>query len=128
MNSSLTRLIGRRAWFVPDVAVTGDLNATNVEFLVSEHDNGDGRVSFYRFPVGGELQEFSYEALADSRGNLLPASINRPVVIPIPRNAVPVVVVGRPSDRTVRLARTVSTADDGLVDLWIVETGYGIAT
>lgn len=127
MNITLTRLTGRRAWFVPDVAVTGDFSAASVNLLVHEFDNPGGRVSAYRFAIGGEVQELRYDSLADNRGNVLPATINQPVVIPIPRNAVPVAVVGRPSSSAVRLARTQSSAESGLVDLWIIETGYGIA-
>jgi hypothetical protein len=65
-----------------------------------------------------------YASLTDHRGNQLPVSIARPVVIIIPRNPIAVVLVGRPTDLSCRLARSVPGAEDGLVDLWIVEAGH----
>ncbi|MBD3298986.1 MAG: hypothetical protein GF341_10045 [candidate division Zixibacteria bacterium] len=116
-------MTARRAWYVPDVTVTGDYSAMTVEMLVSEADDSEGRVVLYRYPVGGMVQEVIFHSLVDHRGNTLPATINQPVVIPIPRNDVPVAVVGQPSAASCRLARTSYVAHNGLVDLWIVEAG-----
>jgi len=126
MSSALTRLTGRRAWYIPSIAVSGDYSAAIIHLLVSETDDGAGRVVFYSFPLGGDVQDVRFDSLIDHRKNRLPSAISQPVVIPIPRNAVPVAVVGRPSDSSVRLARTVASGEDGIVDLWIIETGYGI--
>ncbi len=116
-------ITARRAWYVPDVTVTGDYSAMTVEMLVGEADDSEGRIVLYCYPIGGVVQEVVFGSLVDHRGNALPATINRPVVIPIPRNDVPVAVVGQPSAATCRLARTRYVAHDGLVDLWIVEAG-----
>lgn len=116
-------MTARRAWYVPDVTVTGDFSATTVEMLVSESDDSASRVVLYRYPIGGIVQELAFSSLVDHRGNALPAAINQPVVIPIPRNDVPVAVVGRPSADACRLARTSYVAHYGLVDLWIIEAG-----
>jgi hypothetical protein len=124
MNTTYARLTGRRAWYVPDISVWGDLSAQTVSAVATEADGPDVRVVFYRFPIRGQPQELPYASLTDHRGNQLPASIARPVVIVIPRNSVAVVLVGRPTDVACRLARSAPGAEDGLVDLWIVEAGY----
>jgi hypothetical protein len=123
MNTTYARLTGRRAWYVTDVSVWGDLNAETVRSLATEIDDTNARVVFYEFVIGGEAQAVPYASLTDHRGNQLPADIERPVVMVIPRNPVGVVVVGRPTNAACRLARTQPGAGDGLVDLWIVEAG-----
>ena len=116
-------LNARRCWFVPEVDVTGEFSAATSHMLVSEAEGGSQRLVLYRYAIGGYVQDVPYNTLVDHRGNTLPASIRQPVVIPIPRNDVPVAVVGRPTDMSCRLARTAYAAADGLVDLVIVELG-----
>lgn len=123
MNITYAHLTGRRAWYVPDVSVWGDLAAQTVDTIGTETDDNATRVVFYQFNVGGQAQEIPYASLTDHRGNQLPDSIERPVVIIIPRNSVSVAVVGQPTDVTCRLAKAEPGAEDGLVDLWIVEAG-----
>jgi hypothetical protein len=123
MNSTLADLTARRAWYVPGLSVWGDLQTQTIDAIGTETDDASSRVVFYRFSVGGQVQELAYTSMTDHRGNHLPPSISHPVVIIIPRNAVAVAVVGRPSDVACRLAKTITCAEDGLVDLWIIEAG-----
>ncbi|GAB4327995.1 MAG: hypothetical protein Kow0074_23680 [Candidatus Zixiibacteriota bacterium] len=116
-------MTARRAWYVPDVTVTGDLSAASIVMLASETTDTDSRVVVYRYSVGGAIQEIAFDSLVDHRGNALPSTLHHPVVVPIPRNDVPVAVVGRPSSNAVRIARARYGTHDGLVDLWIVEAG-----
>jgi hypothetical protein len=124
MNTTYAHLTGRRAWYVPDVSVWGDLAAQTISAIATEAGGADGRVVFYQFPIGGQPQKLQYTALTDHRGNQLPAAIARPVVVVIPKNSVAVALVSRPTDVACRLARSVPGAEDGLVDLWIVEAGH----
>ena len=123
MNSTLTDLTSRRAWYIPGLSVWGDLQTQTIDAIGTETDDASSRVDFYRFTVGGQAQDFPYALMTDHRGNHLPLSIDHPVVIIIPRNAVAVAVVGRPSDVACRLAKTITCAEDGQVDLWIIEAG-----
>lgn len=123
MNTTYSQLTSRRAWHVPGVSVYGDLQGEAIDAIGVETDVNATRVVYYRFSIGGQAQEMSYALLTDHRGNHLPVLIDHPVIIIIPRNAVTVAVVGRPSGTACRLAKTTMTPDDALVDLWIVEAG-----
>lgn len=122
MNLTLAHLTGRRAWYVPAVSVWGDLSAETVEMMATETDDNATRVVFQQFTVGGEDQVIMFSSLTDHRGNTLPASIDRPVVIPIAKNAIGVAILGRPSSVSFRAGKVSIAAADGIVDLWIVET------
>jgi hypothetical protein len=123
MNSTYSHLTARRAWYVPGLSIWGDLQSQTIDAIGTETDDTSSRVVFYRFAVGGQVQEFPYALMTDHRGNHLPVSIDHPVVIVIPRNAAVVALVGQPSDVACRLAKTAAGAEDGLVDLWITEAG-----
>ncbi|MBI5869027.1 MAG: hypothetical protein HZB43_12205 [candidate division Zixibacteria bacterium] len=123
MNSTYSQLTSRRAWYVPGLSITGDLQTQTVDAIGTEVDAAETRVVFYRFSFGGQAQELSYAGMTDHRGNHLPAAIDHPVVIIIPRNAIGVVLVGRPGNAACRLAKTSASGEDGLVDLWITEAG-----
>lgn len=123
MYTTYSQLTARRAWHVPGISIWGDLQTQTIDAIGTEADGSSSRVVFYRFDIGGQTQELLYASMTDHRGNRLPASIDHPVVIVIPRNAIPVAVVGDPSDTACRLARTAAGAEDGLVDLWITEAG-----
>lgn len=123
MTDTLARLNARRAWYVPELSVWGGLEAESVLALGTETDNGSTRIVFHQFPLGGTIQEAPFANLTDHRGNTLPDSISHPVVIPIPRNAIPVALIGPPTPAGFRIAKTTSVPGDGLVALWIIEAG-----
>jgi hypothetical protein len=123
MNSTYSHLTARRAWYVPGLSIWGDLQTQTIDAIGTETDDAASRVVFYRFTVGGQVQELPYASMTDHRGNHLPSSIDHPVVIIVPRNSVAVAVVGQPGNVTCRLAKTAVSAEDGLVDLWITEAG-----
>ncbi|MEW5875313.1 MAG: hypothetical protein AB1752_09050 [Candidatus Zixiibacteriota bacterium] len=123
MSQTLAKINSHRAWYVPGVAVWGGLSAVTMQAIGSEFDDSQTRVVFFEFTLGGMVQEIPYSMLVDHRGNALPESISKPVVIVIPRNAIPVTLVGQPTDTSVKLAKTAGQPGDGLVDLWIIEAG-----
>jgi len=123
MSQTLAKINSHRAWYVPGVSIWGDLSALTMQAIGAEFDNSETRVVFYEFTLGGAVQEIPYSSLVDHRGNALPESISKPVVISIPRNAIPVTLVGQPTDTSVKLAKTAGQSGDGLVDLWIIEAG-----
>ncbi|HUU45147.1 MAG TPA: hypothetical protein VM118_05380 [Acidobacteriota bacterium] len=123
MSDARARLTARRAWYVPSVSIWGDLTADTVDTIATEIDDNATRVVFYRFGLGGEVQEINFASLTDHRGNALPGTISRPVVMAVPKNTVGVAVVGQPTDVSFRAGKTAITPEDGIVDLWIVEAG-----
>lgn len=121
MNSTLAYLNSRRAWLVRDVNIWGSISAEVLEAIATEIDDGETRVVFHEFTIGGAVQEIAFNTLIDHRGNSLPSSIDAPVIIPIAKNAIPVAVNGIPSPTSFRIAKTAATPDDSTVDLWIIE-------
>ena len=121
MNPTLIHLNARRAWFISSVSIWGTFGAELIESVATEVDDTQTRVVYTGFLVGGQAQEIAFASLIDHRGNNLPTTIDAPVVILIPRNDIPVAVMGTPSPTSFRLAKTVFEPDDGLVDLWIIE-------
>lgn len=121
MNSTLTHLHARRAWLVRDLNIWGALAAETMDALATEIDDAETRVVFHEFTVGGAAQDIAFSTLTDHRGNLLPATIDAPVVIPIAKNAIPTAVIGLPGPTSFRIAKTTSIPEDAIVDLWIIE-------
>ena len=123
MNSTYAHLTARRAWYVPGLSIWGNLQTQTIDAIGTENSDAGSRVVYYRFALGGQVQELSYASMTDHRGNHLPSTIDHPVVVVIHRNSVTVAVVGQPGNVAYRLARTNPAAEDGLVDLWITEVG-----
>jgi hypothetical protein len=123
MNITYAHLTGRRAWFVPAVSVWGDLQAESIDSLATETDDSAARVVFQLFTIGGVAQEIAFASLTDHRGNPLPAQIDHPVAIPVAKNVVAVAVIGTPANTSFRIGKTAMSAEDGIVDLWIIEAG-----
>jgi hypothetical protein len=121
MNSTYSYLTSHRAWFVPSVSVWGALAADTIAAAATEVDDSQTRVVFDEFALGGEVQELIFADLVDHRGNSLPGTIDAPAVILVPKNQVPVAIVGTPSPTSVRLAKTIFAPENALVDLWIIE-------
>jgi len=123
MNTTYAYLTGRRAWFVPAVSVWGDLQAETIDSLATETDDSATRVVFQRFTIGGEAQEIAFASLTDHRGNPLPVQVDNPVAIPVAKNAVAVAVIGTPANTSFRIGKSAVSAEDAIVDLWIIEAG-----
>lgn len=121
MNTTLTHLNSRRAWLIRDINIWGSLSAENLSAIATEVDDSQTRVVVHEFTIGGVSQEIAFSNLTDHRGNLLPSSIETPVVIPIPKSVIPVAVIGMPGPTSFRIAKTSSIPDDAIVDLWIIE-------
>ncbi|MBU1317587.1 MAG: hypothetical protein KKG33_12955 [candidate division Zixibacteria bacterium] len=123
MNSTLAYLRGRRLWVVENLVVWGSLSAYSGHFLVTDELGGDKRLLFWQVSLGGDLQQTSFADLTDINGNVLPAIISRPKIVVLSKNGVNVAVVGRESNTTFTIAKTVETSTSGLVDLLIFEVG-----
>ena len=123
MSTTYARLTSRRAWLIPAFSVWGDLATDTIDATATEVDDQATRVVFHQFTLGGQTQDVPFASLTDHRGNPLPAQIDCPVVTPVMKNAVPVAVVGTPGPASFRIAKSAMTADDAIVDLWIIEAG-----
>jgi hypothetical protein len=123
MNETYAHLTGHRSWWVPDFSVWGDVAAEAVEFLAGEVEGASRRVLFFSCAVGGAEQNVLFAELSDHRANPLPAAIDRPMVVIIPKSPTGAVLVGEPSSSAFKIARDESTAGNALVDLWVVEMG-----
>ena len=123
MDPTYAQLTGRRAWLVPAFSVWGELAAETIDAVATEVDDTSTRVVFLRFPVGGAPQDVGFASLTDHRGNALPAQIDHPVVVPIPKSGVGVAVIGAPSNAGFRVGKTQAVPEDAIIDLWIVEAG-----
>ena len=123
MNETYVHLTGHRSWWVPDFVVWGDAPAESLEFLAGEIEGSARRVMFFRCAVGGTEQDVLYAELTDHRANALPATIDHPLVVIIPKSSTGVALIGEPSSSAFKIARTQTTTENALVDLWIVEMG-----
>ena len=123
MSETFAQLTGHRSWWVPGFSVWGEAGAESVELLADEIDGLSRRVQFFGFALGGEEQEVFFSNLVDHRANPLPAILDKPLVVLVPRSQTPVILLGEPSPTSFTIARTQSATDPALVDLWIVEMG-----
>ena len=123
MNETYAHLTGHRSWWVPDFSVWGEAGAESVELLANEIGTSQRRVMFFRFAVGGAEQEVFFAGLVDHRLNPLPSIIDKPLIVIIPKGLTPVTLLGESSSSAFKIAKTESSAENALVDLWIVEMG-----
>jgi hypothetical protein len=123
MNETYAYLTGHRSWWVPGFSVWGDAAAESVELLANELDGSTRRVMFFQSAVGGVEQEVLFAELTDHRANALPATIDRPLIVVVPKSTTSVALIGEPSSSMFKIARAQPTAENALVDLWIVEMG-----
>lgn len=123
MNSTLAYLRGRRAWLVENLSVWG--SDTEAEFLlaIAEPAGSEMRIGFWPIPLGGQIQEISFTALVDNRGNSLPAEIKKPAVMVLPRGKRGAFVKTVLGDAGFTIARSDSQTEPVAVDLMIFETG-----
>ncbi|MFC1476001.1 hypothetical protein ACFLQW_03265 [Candidatus Zixiibacteriota bacterium] len=123
MNETYAHLTGHRSWWILDFSVWGDTAAESVELLANEIAGSTRRVVFFQCAVGGAEQEVLFSELTDHRANALPATIERPLIVIIPKSQIGVALTGEPSSSAFKIARMQSTTENALVDLWVVEMG-----
>jgi len=123
MNNTLAHLMSRRLWLIENMVVWGSLSSYLGSFLLTEEEGGTTTIYHWHASIGGDVQQIAFADITDSRGNSLPATINRPKVIVLPKSEVPVVVVGRESGSSFRIAKAGGDLSPGVVDLLIMEVG-----
>jgi hypothetical protein len=121
VTDSLNYLRGRRMWLAPDYNVWGLPASAEVTFVSAQSIDGTTRLFYDNAQIGGAEQVVSYSELTDHRGNTLPAQIQSPKVIALPRSAEKVFIVGRESGAGFKIARESSASGPVIVDLLIVE-------
>jgi hypothetical protein len=125
MSETLSYILGKRMWWVGGVSVWGELAAVTPEFVISENTGSGFRLLHAAYPLGGETQTIRYQDLVDIKGNRLPATINRPRVVPINKGNSAAVVQGVETADSFRIARLDAnlSASGVAVDLLIIEMG-----
>lgn len=123
MNPTLSYLLGRKMWLVPNVNVWGEIADFSAELALTENTGGQKRILFGSFSVGGATQLVYFGDLTDARGNSLPAALVNPSVAVLLKDDVIVVVSGTPTSKSFRLAKATATDRNGVCDLLIVEMG-----
>ncbi len=121
MNTTLTYLLSHRMWLVENVVVWGSISSYIGSFLLTEDVGGERPIYLWQADIGGNVQEIAFENLVDNRGNSLPSTISRPKVVILPKSGVHVVVLGRETNASFRLAKTESGVAPGVVDLLVIE-------
>jgi hypothetical protein len=121
MNITLDYLRGRRIWAVPNFVVWGDWSLYSFLLFYTEMGVGSKRIVFSKSTLGGLDQIVDFSSLYDFRGNQLPATIDNPKVVVLPKNEVSCIVVGAESNTGFRIAKLSESSGTGLVDLMIVE-------
>jgi hypothetical protein len=123
MNITLDYLRGRRTWVVPNFVVWGDWSLYSFLFFYTEMGASSKRIIFSKSILGGLDQTVNFSSLYDFKGNQLPATINSPKVLALPKNEVRCLVVGTETNNGFRIAKVSESPQTGLVDLMIVEMG-----
>lgn len=121
MNTTLNYLRSHRSWLVENIDVSGVWPGALVPIVASEGSGADRRVIFTQVPLGGQIQSLAYGDLTDFRGARLPAALNKPKVIVLPKSEASVIVVGPENATGFALAATSASHSTATVDLWIVE-------
>ncbi len=120
-NLTLDYLRGRRMWLVQNFVVWGDCWGDDFLFLYTQVDSPGKRIVFSSTFLGGETQNVSFSSLCDFRGNQLPATINGPKVVVLPKKEPFCFVLGSETESGFKIAKKKGSKEDGLVDLLIVE-------
>jgi len=123
MNVTLDYLRGRRTWVVPNFVVWGDWSLASFLLLYIEAGETSKRVMAAKNNLGGLDQTVNFSDLFDFRGNQLPAVIQNPKVIALPKSEVNCFVVGKETSTGFKIARFSGSEKTGLVDLMVVEMG-----
>jgi hypothetical protein len=120
--SSLSDILARRTWLIPELSVWGTAGYGETDLLVVEKVGSTSAVFFGAVDIGGNEQDILFKSLIDHRGNRLPAQIESPCVIPKPKGPVTPFVVGRESTIGFRIAQS-GSPKPVLTDLLVVELG-----
>lgn len=122
-NLTLDYLRGRRMWLVQNFVVWGGCCGEDFFFLYTQVDSQGKRIVFNKTFLGGETQDVSFPSLYDFKGNQLPAAINHPKVVVLPKKELFCFVLGSETESDFKIAKEKGSKEDGLVDLLIVEMG-----
>jgi len=123
VNLTLDYLRGRRMWLVQNFVVWGDCYGDEFIFLYTQIDSSSKRIVFNNSFLGGDVQEVSFCTLYDFKKNQLPATINHPKVVVLPRKEPFCFVLGSETECGFKIAKKKGTKENGLIDLLIVEMG-----
>ncbi len=123
MNPTLSFLLGKRMWWVPGVAVWGQIADFEPEILLTQTDGALKRIVHGKFSIGGSAQSVRYADLIDNRGNALPETLTNPRVIPLAKGDLGAIVQGRETAESFFLAKSRASDQLAVVDLLIMEMG-----
>lgn len=121
MNVTLDYLKSNRKWLVKNYRVRAADHALEADLIMTEIVSPDSRVVFHHQFVGDVGQVVEFADLTDHRGNQLPATLNNPEVLIVPRNAVGAFIPGPIGPTSFRIARSGLEPSDAVVDLVILE-------
>lgn len=123
MNTTLAYLRSRRAWLVENISVWGTDRDAVIQMAAVETVGSDVRLGWWSISLGGQFQDITFADLTDSRGNALPATIDKPAVVVIPRASTGAFVKIKNGDAGFSIACNDVDASPVLVDLMIFEMG-----
>lgn len=123
MISGYDRVRTKRSWWVPGFTVWGLPSWEEAEFLAVEDVEGTASVHFGVVAIGDASQPVLYSELIDHRGNQLPSSLDKPLVLIRPRSEATVFVVEQESATGFRIARESTAIEPATVDLLVIEMG-----
>ena len=92
-------------------------------FLIAEEVNSITRLGFNQITTGDSSQNVNFADLTDFKGNSLPAEIDSPKIITVPRSEYNAFVIGNESDFGFKIARDPNAPGTIDVDLYIFEMG-----
>ena len=121
MNTTFDYLKSNRKWLVRDYVVWGDNGAYEADMILTEFNSGSGRVVYNHEFTGSGPQLVNFADLIDHRGNQLPASINNPEIILVPKNRVSSFIPGSIGNKSFRISKDSKEPSDSMVDLVILE-------
>ncbi len=110
-------------WVVPNMVIWGLAGLGEVEYLNIEQVDSTKTVFFGSIGIGETAQSVNFASLLDVRGNLLPATIKKPLVLARSQNESQVFVVGSESNTGFKIARDPAAKGPVTVDLIITELG-----
>ena len=123
MNTTLAYLRSRRAWLVENLTVWGSDSDSEMLLALVEMVSDEKRVGLWKVNPGRDQQAVNFSDLIDNRGNNLPAIINKPAVIIMPREGQGAFVKSIQADTGFTVAKNDSEGSMVIVDLMIFETG-----
>jgi hypothetical protein len=123
MNNGLALLTAHRIWLIRNFNVWGVQNLGEIEYLSLEQVDSTKTISFGSHSIGDSSQSVAFNGLTDVRGNQLPASITRPLVIARLLGERQVFIVGSEINSGFKIARDSSSNKPVTTDLIIIELG-----